>query len=101
QDKQSQALYEVSADYEAEEMLTTWDNILPFARDPVKWFRYPRHIYEMRCAAHPYLEIADKIRVDSDIQNVHGQMTIIGIDEYISASTYSQTLTLLTHRELF
>lgn len=99
--KVSQALYGVSADYEAEEMLTTWANILPFGRDAVKWFRWPRHIYELRCAARPYLEIMDKVRIDSDIQNVHAQMTIMGIDEYISASSYSQILTLLTHRELF
>ena len=97
----SKALYGISADYEAEEMLTTWDNILPFGRDSVKWFRYPRQIYELRCAARPYLEIMDKVRVDSDDQNIHGQMTIIGIEEGISASRYGQTLVLLSHRELY
>jgi len=100
-DKQSQALYGVSADYESEEMVSGWDNIFPYVRDSILWLKYPRHIYELRCAAHPYLDIMDKVRIDSDIQNIHGQMTVIGIDEYISASSYSQTLTLITHRELF
>ena len=97
----SKALYGVSADHESEEMLTSWDNILPFGRDSVLWFRYPRQIYELKCAARPYLEIMDKVRVDSEIQNVHGQMTIIGFNERASASNYSQVLTLLSHRELF
>jgi len=98
---QSQALYGVSADYEAEEMVSGWGNILPFGQDSVKWHKYPRQIYELRCAGRPYLEIMDKVRIDSDVQNVHGQMTIMGIDEYVSGSSDSQTLTLLTHRELF
>ena len=100
-DRQSQALYGVSADYESEEMIAGWDNIYTFARDSILWLKYPRDIYELRCAAHPFLDIADKIRIDSAVQNIHGQMSIIGLDEYISAATYSQTLTLLTHRELF
>lgn len=100
-DKVSQALYGVSADYESEEMISGWDNILPYVRDSILRYKYPREIYELRCAAHPYLEIMDKIRVDSDVQNIHCQMTIIGIEEYISAASYSQTLTLMTHRELF
>ena len=99
-DKQSQARLGVSADYESEEMLTTWSNIITFGRDSVLYFKHPRQIYEMSCAARPYLEIMDKVRVDSDRRNIHGQMTIIGLDEYASGSTYSQNLTLLTHKEL-
>ena len=100
-DKQSQAQTGISADHEAEEMLTTWDNILPFGRDSVLFFKYPRQIFLMSCAARPYLGLMDKVRINSEKQNIHGQMVIIGISEYISASTYTQTLTLMTHRELF
>lgn len=97
----SQAQMGVSADYETEEMLTSWDTILPFGRDSVKWWKYPRQLYEMRCAAHPYLTLMDKIRIDSDENNIHGQMTILGDSGYISGSNYNQTLLLMTHRELF
>jgi len=100
-DKQSQAQLGVAADYEAEEMLTTWDNILPFGRDPVLYLKYPRQIYDMSCAARPYLDIHDVVRIDSDKRNIHGQMKIIGIDGFVSASIYSQTLGLLSERELF
>ena len=100
-DQASKALYGVSADYEAEELIAGWDNILPFVRDSILRLKYPRQLYELRCAARPYLEIMDKVRIDSDVENIHGQMVIIGIGEYISGSTYSQTLMLATHRELF
>ena len=100
-DQQSQAQVGVSADFESEEMLTTWDNILPFGRDSVLSLKFPRQIYEMQNPARPYLEISDRIRVDSDQRNIHGQMTIIGLDGFVSASTYSQTLILLSERELF
>ena len=101
QDKQSQAQLGIAADSESEEMLTLWDNILPWGRDSILSFKYPRHIYEMSCAGRPYLDIHDKVRVDSDKRNIHGQMKIIGINENISASTYSQVLILLSERELF
>lgn len=101
QDKQSQAQLGVSADFESEEMLTTWDNILPFGRDSVRYLKFPRQIYEMSCPARPYLDILDKVRVDSEKRNIHGQMTIIGIDGAVSASSYSQRLVLLSERELF
>lgn len=97
----SQAMYGVSADYEAEETLSEWDNILPYVRDSVLWFKYPRGIYELRCPARPYIDIIDKVRIDSSLRNVHGQMTTIGINEYISSGTYTQALTLMTHREFF
>lgn len=100
-DKQSQALFGVFADYESEEMLSTWDNILPFVRDSILYSKYPRHIYEMSCAARPYLEIKDEIRVDSTKHNIHGRMEVIGLSEEASASNYSQTLTLLSSEELF
>ena len=101
QHKQSQALYGESADFEDEEMIEGWDNIFPFCRDSVMWFKFPRQVYEMRCAARPFFELLDKVRIDSDIRNIHSQMTIICLVENISAQNYSQTLQLLTHRELF
>ena len=97
----SQAQNGVEADYEAEEMIAGWDNIHPFGRDSVEWLQYPRHIILMKCPARPYLDLMDKVRVDSDRYNIHGQMNILGVTEYISSTNYNQTLALISHRELF
>ncbi|KKN28532.1 hypothetical protein LCGC14_0853290 [marine sediment metagenome] len=101
EDQQSQAQFGLASDFESEEMLTTWDNILPFARDSVKALKFPRQIYNMSCPARPYLDIHDTIRVDSDRRNIHGQMKIIELTGAVSAASYSQRLTLLSERELF
>jgi len=97
----SQAQNGMEADYEAEPMVAGWDNILPFGRDSVDWLKYPRHIILMKTPARPYLDLMDKVRVDSDKYNIHGQMNILGITEFISSSNYNQTLALISHRELF
>jgi len=97
----SQAQNGIMADYEAEPMVAGWDNILPFGRDSVDWLQYPRHIILMKCTARPYLDLMDVVRVDSDKYNIHGQMTILGVSEYISSSNYNQTLALISHKERF
>lgn len=97
----SQAQNDMIADYEAEPMIAGWDNVLPFGRDSVNWLQYPRHIISLKCPARPYLDLMDKVRIDSDVYNIHGQMTILGISEYISSADYKQTLILISHRELF
>ena len=97
----SQAQNGEVADYESEDMISGWSNVLPFSRDSVNWFQYPRHIISLHCAARPHLGIMDKIRIDSDRYNIHGQQTILGVSERCSAASYSQTLLLMSHRELF
>lgn len=98
-DMQAQALYGEAADYEAEEMIADWSSIYRFVREAVEQNHHRRSLYEVRLKARPYLDISDRIHINSERYNIKGDMTIQGMAEDISGANYGQALTVLTERE--
>jgi len=100
QDELSIARYGERADYEAEELIDGWDNTYDMAQQSVNFYKYPKEIYKMSAPGRPELQLTDRFHLDSQKRNVKGLFVIMGIEEYLTPRTYTQTLAIVSERDI-
>jgi hypothetical protein len=86
-------------DYQTDELIGTYARARNIALEILDFFSYRRSKYRVRVPGIPFIELFDRFEINSQVYNVYGRYTVIGIIHRIVRGKYTTELLVLSQGE--